>query len=282
MLHWEILTKRSLILTRLAMLVLLCLCSSLAAAQPLIIENIRVAKSGQVTRVVFDINAIPKYKIFTLNNPSRVVIDFKRGNFSKKIDQKLFASSYVKKLRHAQRGNDTLRVVLDLNQNIVPKSFILPPHKGANHRFVIDLKGAEVKTTVAKKAAKKTTKTASKPTQKKVIANKPKKQIAKTQKKEVNKKDIIAKVTTPAAAQNKPTPNKQQKIASNKWREMVVAIDPGHGGKDPGATGYAGTREKDVVLQISKRLARLVDAQHGMRAVLTRDADKFLTLRGDV
>lgn len=266
--------KRSLILTRLAMLVVLFVCSSIAAAQPLIIENVRVAKSGHVTRVVFDTNAIPQYKIFTLNNPSRVVIDFRRGNFSKKIDQNLFSSSFVKRLRHAQRGNDTLRVVLDLNQNIIPKSFILPPHEGANHRFVIDLKGAKVKKAVAKSTPKKATKTTSKPATNKVVASKPKK--------EPNKKDIIAKITTPPAVKNKPAPSKSKKATPTNLREVVVAIDPGHGGKDPGATGYSGTREKDVVLQISKRLARLINAQHGMRAVLTRESDKFLTLRGRI
>ena len=62
-------------------------------------------------------------------------------------------------------------------------------------------------------------------------------------------------------------------------RDIVVAIDPGHGGKDPGARGRGGLREKDVVLQISKRMAKLVDAEPGMRASLTRTNDTFLHLR---
>lgn len=62
-------------------------------------------------------------------------------------------------------------------------------------------------------------------------------------------------------------------------RDLVVAIDPGHGGKDPGARGTHGTHEKEVVLQIARRLAREVDAEPGMRAVLTREDDRFLSLR---
>lgn len=62
-------------------------------------------------------------------------------------------------------------------------------------------------------------------------------------------------------------------------RELVVAIDAGHGGEDPGAIGPDGVYEKDVVLDIARHLKRLVDAQPGMRAVLTRDGDYFLTLR---
>ena len=62
-------------------------------------------------------------------------------------------------------------------------------------------------------------------------------------------------------------------------REVVVAIDPGHGGHDPGAIGPGGTREKDVVLEISRRLAERVDNERGMKAVLIRTGDYFLPLR---
>lgn len=64
--------------------------------------------------------------------------------------------------------------------------------------------------------------------------------------------------------------------------DLVVVIDPGHGGRDPGAIGPGGTREKDVVLQISRRLRDLIDAEPGMRAVMTRDRDVFLPLRSRV
>ena len=62
-------------------------------------------------------------------------------------------------------------------------------------------------------------------------------------------------------------------------RDLVIAIDPGHGGKDPGARGRRGTREKDVTLSISQRLAGAVNAEPGMRAVLTRNSDRFVPLR---
>jgi N-acetylmuramoyl-L-alanine amidase len=62
-------------------------------------------------------------------------------------------------------------------------------------------------------------------------------------------------------------------------RDIIVAIDAGHGGDDPGAIGRGGTREKDVVLAIARALARRVDAEQGMRAVLTRDGDRFIVLR---
>lgn len=70
-----------------------------------------------------------------------------------------------------------------------------------------------------------------------------------------------------------------QQVANLLLRDYVVVIDPGHGGKDPGATGQKGTREKDVVLQISKRLQRRLNAVHGVKAYLTRDDDTFVKLR---
>jgi N-acetylmuramoyl-L-alanine amidase len=77
-----------------------------------------------------------------------------------------------------------------------------------------------------------------------------------------------------------PTPVQSRtayrKVASRK--EVVIAIDPGHGGKDPGAIGPRHTREKEVVMQISRRLQALIDREPGMRAVLTRNGDHYLHL----
>ncbi len=64
-----------------------------------------------------------------------------------------------------------------------------------------------------------------------------------------------------------------------KPRDVVIAIDAGHGGEDPGARGPSGIHEKDVILKISKQLAELINKEHGMRAVLIREGDYFLRLR---
>ena len=79
----------------------------------------------------------------------------------------------------------------------------------------------------------------------------------------------------------KPTKKKvtSSKAVGRSRRKFVVAIDPGHGGHDSGAVGKNGTYEKDVVLQISRRLKKRVDGTKGMEAFLTRDNDKYLTLR---
>jgi len=82
-----------------------------------------------------------------------------------------------------------------------------------------------------------------------------------------------------AAAPVRKSVKAKQAAPKRNRRNFVVAIDPGHGGRDSGAVGKYGTYEKNVVLQISRRLKKRVDSARGMEAFLTRDSDKYLTLR---
>jgi N-acetylmuramoyl-L-alanine amidase len=87
-------------------------------------------------------------------------------------------------------------------------------------------------------------------------------------------------LNVPAPPAAKPVPVKRAPtVIAGGGRDIVIAIDPGHGGKDPGARGPSGVREKDVVLGISQRLASAVNREPGMRAVLTRSSDRFIDLR---
>lgn len=73
--------------------------------------------------------------------------------------------------------------------------------------------------------------------------------------------------------------NKSTKVKKADKRDVIIAIDAGHGGKDPGATGRAGTREKVVTLQIAKHLEKYINEQRGMKAVLVRKTDRYMRLR---
>jgi len=73
--------------------------------------------------------------------------------------------------------------------------------------------------------------------------------------------------------------SKSEKIKTSSKRDVIIAIDAGHGGRDPGATGRSGTREKTVTLQIAKRLEKSINAQRGMKAVLVRKNDRYMRLR---
>ena len=84
----------------------------------------------------------------------------------------------------------------------------------------------------------------------------------------------MKEAVAPAVARKVQTPNQPSQL-----RDLVIAIDAGHGGEDPGARGRKGTREKDVVLEIARRLAALIEKEPGMRPVMIRDGDYYIGLR---
>jgi N-acetylmuramoyl-L-alanine amidase len=87
----------------------------------------------------------------------------------------------------------------------------------------------------------------------------------------------VAAAPAPAAPEP-PKPVRAEHAPADAGRDLIVAIDPGHGGKDPGAIGKDKTQEKAVVLAISRALAKIIDAEPGMRAYLTRSDDRFIAL----
>jgi N-acetylmuramoyl-L-alanine amidase len=96
---------------------------------------------------------------------------------------------------------------------------------------------------------------------------------------ELRSRHFTASQPGPASVES-PKPPATPSHPAPSPREFVIAVDAGHGGKDPGAHGPNGVLEKDVTLQIARRLAEIIDAQTGMKAVLTRDRDDFIPLRG--
>ncbi|CAK0779771.1 N-acetylmuramoyl-L-alanine amidase [Gammaproteobacteria bacterium] len=108
-----------------------------------------------------------------------------------------------------------------------------------------------------------------------------------------NSSEAVSKPAPQTSHQASPAPHTQAKVtapwngrsailsppAVAKGRDIVVAVDAGHGGKDPGATGPGGTEEKDVTLAIARRVADLLRRERGMRPVLTRNGDYFVPLR---
>lgn len=191
--------------------------------------SVRLWAAPDHTRVVFDTSGPVTHKLFTLQNPDRLVIDVPAAQAKANMQT---SGGMVKGIRAARNKPDTLRIVLDLKQAAKPRSFNLTPNGQYGHRLVIDLYGDESGTASA--------------------------------------------ATTPTAK-----PEVKQAIASQAGdvRDLVIAIDAGHGGDDPGAMGRRKTREKDVVLAIARRLARLVEKEPGMRPVLIREGDYYVGLR---
>jgi N-acetylmuramoyl-L-alanine amidase len=220
------------------------------------VENLRLWAAPDHSRLVFDLTSPTAAEVFALDNPSRLVIDLDSSRLEVNLDRLDLEGSAISAVRSGARNGSGLRVVLELSREVEPRHFILPPNEQYGHRLVVDLEypgESAVKDPID-----------------------PIEAMIREQEMAAERALAEAQVegrepaqVTPASQAAKPHPK----------RDIIIAVDAGHGGEDPGATGPAGTREKDVVLQMAKRLMRLIDATEGFKAVMIRDSDYYVGLR---
>jgi len=208
------------------------------------INNLRVWLAPENTRLVFDLSGGVKHKIFTLKKPDRVVLDIEDVTLNVDLAKVDLTKSPIKKLRAG--SNQPLRIVLDLSEPLKPASFSLTPNGKYGHRLVVDLGRV------------------SKP---------------KAEKAKVLPKAKASEVTRPAPVDEVVTINRVSK-PGKKLRDIVIALDAGHGGEDPGAIGPSGLQEKKVVLAIAKELEKMIDAEPGFISRMVRRNDYYVSLRG--
>src|SRR5699024_3931030 len=180
------------------LIAMVLLTSSLAAAAGEV-RNLRVWAGPDNTRAVLDLDQRVDYRLFTLDNPSRVVIDIENVALEDALELDEEHSGVIRRVRYGVRNERDLRVVLDLDDKIRPQSFLLAPASEYGHRLVVDLYPEN-----AQSAAER-----------------------------------VREAT---------------QTALDGERDMIVAIDAGHGGEDPGAIGPSGTYEKDVTLALAREL----------------------------
>lgn len=232
------------------------------------LASVRVGQKPDKTRVVFDIKQNHQFEVTKLNNPSRVVVDFYKTDNQLSFKNKHFTDERLYRMR-VQETSKRLRVVLELHKNFDYNYFTLAKNKSGAERLVVDLKGL---------VSNKSSKSSLVATQKVTSNNSQNPTVSLANK--VTQSKTVASDNGKHARTNSLTQSILSKDSSVllKSDEFVVAIDPGHGGRDVGAVGYDNVYEKDATLQISKELKRLIDQQPGMKAVLTRDRDVFIPL----
>jgi N-acetylmuramoyl-L-alanine amidase len=231
------------------------------------------------TRVVFDISEPVQHSLFKMDGPPRVVLDIRNARAVGPLGS-VANNVCLAQVRSGQRNGDDLRLVLDLRQGVEAKSFIAGPSGPYGHRLVVDLIGqkkdpaAQVKSMPLAQAQVKTTPLAPE----RVLSNCVGGARADC-KSPAPRPAPSAAHTRTASPASAPVVSKTIERGSLTGRDIVVAVDAGHGGEDPGAIGQRRVREKDVVLKIARKLAALVEREPGMRAVLIRDGDYFVPLR---
>ncbi len=238
------------------------------------VTDVRLWAGPEGTRLVLDLSAPVEYDVFTLDNPDRIVVDL--ANTRLAVPKGLpDGQGPVRQLRSGPQAGNGLRLVLDLKSAQKPRSFAVAPDGTAGHRLVVELPGVAAGAPVFVAAPPVATPVA---TPDAVVAKAPDQARAAPSGTQV----LTATAATARAVAPPPAAVNPVKTlaAATQGRDLVIAIDAGHGGQDPGAIGRGGTREKDVTLAIARRLAAEIDAEEGMRAVLIRDGDYFITLGG--
>ncbi|MBD1228738.1 N-acetylmuramoyl-L-alanine amidase AmiC [Xenorhabdus griffiniae] len=207
---------------------------------------VRIWPASSYTRVTLESNIPLKYRQFSLTNPNRIVIDLQGIQLNSILSsmgaQVQRRDPYLKLVRAGQFNPKTVRLVFEIKQPVSPHIFTLPPIAKFKHRLVLDL--------YPKKAID--------------VANDP--LLA-----------LLEEYNSGNLEQNLPAQTRKPGKAG-KDRPIVIMLDPGHGGEDSGAIGKYKTREKDVVLQIARRLRALIKREPGMKVYMTRNEDVFIPL----
>ena len=233
--------------------------------------------AGPATRIVVETSTIPEARLFLLENPYRLVIDTAHTIWDVPSLPKSGRLSFgsLTSYRYGNPDSDTGRLVFELSEAAAPiAAFLLPPNErdssnASGYRIVVDvLNRGSTAFALARSALKKTPYLATN-------------QLDAFMSENIMDKNYSNSSNQPDQKQNTNLSGSVVTLKSPKQRprRWVVTIDAGHGGKDPGAIGITGTREKDITFKASKLLADHLNSTGQVIARLTREDDSFIRLR---
>ncbi len=239
--------------------------SPLQIARGASLVGVRIWPAVDYTRVTIEHDQPLKFTHFMVREvpPVRLVVDIEDMDLTPQLKELVARvdadDPYIALVRVGQNRPRVVRVVIELKEDIRPDVFSLTPVGPYLHRLVLDLRPM----------------TPPDP----LLALLREQQIRGHA--DSSKRDELAllREIQKAEEQRGATPARGKASERTVDRLLTIAIDPGHGGEDPGAVGRRGTLEKDVTLKIARRLERLIAAERGMRVMLTRDGDYFVPLR---
>jgi N-acetylmuramoyl-L-alanine amidase len=241
------------------------------------IVAVRVWPAAEYTRVTIESDLALTAQHFLAENPQRLVVDIDNLELSPALRDLVGKvrpdDPFIAGVRVGQNQPRMVRLVIDLKQPAKPQQFTLTPVAAYQHRLVFDLYPTEAADPLLALIREKD-----------VAERDAAKSVQDALGEFIGRVDKPLPAVPPVAATSAPgrslapLPPPSREMKDRIDRLIVIAIDPGHGGEDPGAVGPSGLREKDVVLQVSLQLRERLNAKPGMRAMLTRDADYFVPL----
>ena len=233
---------------------------------------VRIWPAEDYTRVTLESDQVLKVSHQLLTNPHRLVVDvegLELNNTIKELVAKVNSNDpYIAQVRVGQFQPKVVRLVFDLKESIQPQLFTLDPVGSYQNRLVFDLYPTVANDPLMELVRQSAKKEAA------LDADDP---IGAIAKRESQKADANKSIKPNEIAKSDGKPDSKA-AKSNHRRLLTIAIDPGHGGEDPGAIGKRGSREKDIVLAISRRLKQKIESEPDMRSYLTRDGDYFVPL----
>ncbi len=242
---------------------------------------VRVWPAKDYTRVTLESDEPIRARQFIIPDPPRLAIDITGLDLQpalKELVAKVRADDpNIAGIRVGQNAPGVVRLVIDLKQPVQPQVFSLKPVAPYQHRLVMDLYPSQapdpLEALIAEKLQAGTSSNpgSALPDASAATAPDPLGELMA----EHAKRKPLAALPTPDQALPAPP---AKATATKTDRLIIVALDPGHGGEDPGAIGPGGTREKDVVLQVAQLLRDRINQRPHMRAYLTRDGDFFVPL----
>lgn len=235
---------------------------------------VRVWPAADYTRVTLENDSNLKASHFIVKDPERLVVDIEGLELSptlKDLVAKIAPNDpYIKQVRVGQNRPNVVRLVFDLKEEISPQVFTLAPIGEYRHRLIFDLYPRNPSDPLAALIESGEWPLERPGEIKPSLAD------AKAEPIPVQPGMVAPDAAEPDAQMARLESMDDKSPALT--RMITVALDPGHGGEDPGAIGRGGSREKDVVLAIAKRLKARIEKQPNMRVMLTRDADYFVPL----
>lgn len=188
------------------------------------VQDVRLWRAPDHTRIVFDMSAAAEHRVLVLQNPDRIVLDVSDASLQGDLADLGLDDTPIARIRSGVRNGTDLRMVFDMRAVVTPRSFAIEANAQAGDRLVLDLHDE--------------------------------------------------------APRRSGTPAVSRSASDNNRRDIIIAIDAGHGGEDPGALGPGRLREKDVVLAIAKELAALFERDRGFAPTLIRSGDYYVSLKG--
>ena len=245
------------------------------------ISSTRIWPAQDYTRLTIESRQAIRHNMFTVSSPNRLVIDLEDveiGGTLKDLTNKIGdGDPYIKNIRVGRFKPDVVRLVLDLKSEVEPQLFDLKPVGEYGYRLVLDVypvRPFDPLMALLEQTRTTTPEAASAPAATEQVAE----ETRVDEKPHLVPSLSISKI-------DKPPPQAAsipQNVPELRARTLIIAIDAGHGGEDPGARGKHGSHEKNVTLAIARKVKALLDETPNMRGVLIRDGDYFIPLSGRV